>query len=840
MNTTLSLSMMLAVGLCVPFRAAAEGGTQPGTQEGGQVGTPLETQAGTPVGTQSGDQVQPADPGVDTTTPKPIPKTETQLRELADEQLWKDFVRDNGPLMRKAATKDGLSEEEWLDLNAAANAFMRTAETEMYRQSVRTVTEKFKPVSVREKEKQQADPLETAAATANETAKNKAGDFIQNMRKLTSRIDIERDPGNPLGYSHLGEDLVKEENYREGAAVLEKAVQLKSNDSKTYSAYGTAAFHLGDFALARNAAERALRLDPKNDAAFAVLRLSEGKQASVSLPSVLTGQGGGDGAFAMPSQGPAVSAGPGGPGASGPAPEGQASAVSRPQARMRPEAGQKSAAFAKEAAAALSVKDYLKAIEAATRAIELNDNNAQAWNYRAMAQSKLGRYEAAAKDASYALSLAPNNAAALHTRSWALNKLSRFKEGLADADLVLSREPDNAFAYQNKAFALAGIGDRKGMLEALKRSAEIEPRFKARYEAALQVPENSDVLFLFDQDPGPKVAPPEDAPVQGGGRRGLAFAVTAVGGFLAALAVVVAVFPGLRKGMSVAARGAAASQENGAVLQGQGEAGSFWKKYRRVREVAVGGMGVVYEAEDTSLGRRVAVKKMRDEIRLDRRERERFLQEARTVASLKHPNIVEIYSIVEDGGEVYLVFEFAEGKTLHEVLSGGLPLPFDAARRVLKDSCEAVECAHRNKIVHRDIKPSNIMVAAGGGAKVMDFGVARQAKEAATKAATNTVVGTPPYMAPESEQGTVGPQSDVYGLGVVFYEMLSGKLPFAGSGAGMLLNKMNAKFTPLSQAAAGLPPAIDDVISRVLSPDPAKRYRTVGEFRAAVEELKAA
>ena len=192
---------------------------------------------------------------------------------------------------------------------------------------------------------------------------------------------------------------------------------------------------------------------------------------------------------------------------------------------------------------------------------------------------------------------------------------------------------------------------------------------------------------------------------------------------------------------------------------------------------------------------------MRDEIRLDRKERERFLREARTVASLKHPNIVEIYSIVEDGGEVYLVFEFAQGKTLHEVLSSGSPLAFDAARRVLKDACEAVECAHRNKIVHRDIKPSNIMVTEGGGAKVMDFGVARQAKEAATKVATNTVAGTPPYMAPESEQGTVGPQSDVYGLGVVFYEMLSGKLPFAGAGAGMLLNKMNAKFTPLSQCA---------------------------------------
>ncbi|MFA6318827.1 MAG: protein kinase [Elusimicrobiota bacterium] len=653
---------------------------------------------------------------------------------------------------------------------------------------------------------------------------DRARQILYESRMNFSRGDIRRRPNDPKGYTDYGSDLVADQRYKEAVPVLERAVRLGSRDSRTYSSYGTAAFHLGDFALARSAASRALKLDPKNDAAFAVLKLSEGKNPAVSLPSALTGGSGGDGAFAIPSEKPAVSAGPA-------VLAGGVSPAPVPRTAVRSAETQKSAESAKEAASALTVKDYLRAVEAATRAIELNDGNAQAWNYRAIAHSKLGNYESAVRDSSYALGLVPNNTATLHTRSWALNKVGRFKEGLADADFVLARELDNAFALQNRAFALAGLGDRKGMVEALKRSADADPRFEKRYAQAVQVPENADVLFLFDQDPGLKPADAE--PASSGGGHKVLFGSLAAAAFLVllALAWTVAV-PRLKAAAAAGASGA------GPVVNARGESGSFWKKYRLVQEVGIGGMGVVYEAQDNSLGRRVAVKKMRDEIRLDRRERERFLQEARTVASLKHPNIVEIYSIVEDGGEVYLVFEFAEGKTLYAVLSEGKPLSFEAAKKVLADAVAAVDCAHQHKIVHRDIKPSNIMLAADGSAKVMDFGVARQAKEAATKVMTNTVVGTPPYMAPETEQGAVGPQADVYGLGVVFYEMLSGRLPFAGTGAGMLLNKMNRKFDPLSKAVPGLPAGVDDVVARVLAPDPAQRFKTAGEFLAAVSALR--
>jgi serine/threonine-protein kinase len=257
------------------------------------------------------------------------------------------------------------------------------------------------------------------------------------------------------------------------------------------------------------------------------------------------------------------------------------------------------------------------------------------------------------------------------------------------------------------------------------------------------------------------------------------------------------------------------------------------------RELGIGGMGIVYEATDNALARRVAIKKMRDEIRTDPVECRRFLAEARTVASLHHPNIVDIYSIVEDSGDIYLVFEYVDGRTVSQLIGDSGPLAFVDAQRIMKAVCAAVDYAHAQGIIHRDLKLANIMVSADGRTKVMDFGVARQAQEALTKIAqTNTIVGTPPYMAPEQEQGTVRRESDVFALGVCFYEMLTGRFPFAGQGAGMLLNKVNGKFDLLSQVAPGMPAGLDEIMAKAISPDPEKRYRTAGDFYSALQGVQ--
>src|SRR6185369_6485000 len=150
------------------------------------------------------------------------------------------------------------------------------------------------------------------------------------------------------------------------------------------------------------------------------------------------------------------------------------------------------------------------------------------------------------------------------------------------------------------------------------------------------------------------------------------------------------------------------------------------------------------------------------------------------------------YAIAEDGQDVFLVFEYVDGKTVHDLVQTAGRLAPKEASRVVRAAADALGYAHSRGVIHRDMKPSNMMVNGSGVVKVMDFGIARMAKDAMTRySMTNTVVGTPPYMAPEQEQGVVRKESDVYSLAICAYEMLTGKLPFIGMGAGMLMNKIN-------------------------------------------------
>jgi serine/threonine protein kinase len=261
-------------------------------------------------------------------------------------------------------------------------------------------------------------------------------------------------------------------------------------------------------------------------------------------------------------------------------------------------------------------------------------------------------------------------------------------------------------------------------------------------------------------------------------------------------------------------------------------------RYELVARAGEGGMGTVYRGRDRETGRAVAIKRLRRELQGSPRQRERFLAEARLVSTLRHPNIVEFHGAVEGAGAVHLVFEYIAGRTLHARLNDapGRRLPPARAVAILAALAAAADHAHARGVIHRDLKPANVMIADDGRVKVMDFGIARPVDPAAP-AATNSVVGTPTYMAPEQALGSTGPESDLYALGVSFYEMLTGRLPF--SGPDELRDKLSGRFPPASALAPDVPAGLDAVLTRALEPRREDRYRSGAEFAQAAARVLA-
>ena len=257
--------------------------------------------------------------------------------------------------------------------------------------------------------------------------------------------------------------------------------------------------------------------------------------------------------------------------------------------------------------------------------------------------------------------------------------------------------------------------------------------------------------------------------------------------------------------------------------------------FRLERELGRGGMGLVFEATDLGLRRKVAVKRLREEFKQSPRDLEAFLAEARLVAALRHPHIVAIYAVVSDGPDVYLVFELVEGQPLNVALGQAGRLGLGAACELARQVGSALDFAHANGVLHRDLKPANVMLTTQGAAKVTDFGLAHRVAATVTRLTGLQSFGTPPYMAPEQELGTSCRESDLYSLGVMLYELVTGKLPFMGPN--YLAQKREMLFVPPSQAAPGLPGALDDVIRRALDPEPERRYHCAAELAQALASL---
>lgn len=244
--------------------------------------------------------------------------------------------------------------------------------------------------------------------------------------------------------------------------------------------------------------------------------------------------------------------------------------------------------------------------------------------------------------------------------------------------------------------------------------------------------------------------------------------------------------------------------------------------------IGEGGMGLVYLGFDRKLGRQVAIKKMRPEVNADPEGRKSFLEEARIISQLTHPYIVGIHAVLEHAGEIYLVFDFVDGKPLSAVIAEKRRLPLAECRRFFQQVCEAIDCAHRARVLHRDLKPSNIMMDSNGFAKVMDFGLARQIQETVSRTTTAGNEGTPAYMAPEQHLGRVSRASDIYALGICIYESLTGALPFPGPD--YLAQKERMKFTPPQFLAPELPKETELLMSAAFAPNPRHRVADAMEL----------
>ena len=246
-------------------------------------------------------------------------------------------------------------------------------------------------------------------------------------------------------------------------------------------------------------------------------------------------------------------------------------------------------------------------------------------------------------------------------------------------------------------------------------------------------------------------------------------------------------------------------------------------QYDFIRQIGEGGMGKVYEAYDKALKRKVAIKRVRPELVRSGYVREQFLSEARMVALLRHPYIVEIYTVIETENSLYLVFEYVDGQTLETRLDIDGRLPFSQVKQIFKCVCEGLQYAHNQDIIHCDLKPGNIMILEDNKAKVMDFGVA---KKVDNQTGARTVAGTPAYMAPEQQRGFMRKQSDVYSLALCVYEALVGQVPWTVKG----FDIAKKKIVPASKLAPHVPSAVDAVLEDALKEDPAERIQSVEEF----------
>ncbi|MBI5957399.1 MAG: protein kinase [Chloroflexi bacterium] len=257
-------------------------------------------------------------------------------------------------------------------------------------------------------------------------------------------------------------------------------------------------------------------------------------------------------------------------------------------------------------------------------------------------------------------------------------------------------------------------------------------------------------------------------------------------------------------------------------------------RYRLVAQQGSGGMAVIYKAVDVALGRTVAVKVLRPSLTNDPEFLKRFRQEARNVANLSHPNIVTVHDVGQEGNTHYMVMEFVDGEDLKRLIRASAPFSIDRSLSISIKICAGVGYAHRAGLVHADVKPQNVLVTENDNVKVTDFGIAQAltSTKPTDQERQKVVWGSPHYFSPEQAQGEVPtPASDVYAIGIVLFEMLTGRLPFVGTDQQELAMAHIREKPPLaSDFNPNVPVHLDRILQKVLSKEPTSRYRNADQL----------
>ena len=256
-------------------------------------------------------------------------------------------------------------------------------------------------------------------------------------------------------------------------------------------------------------------------------------------------------------------------------------------------------------------------------------------------------------------------------------------------------------------------------------------------------------------------------------------------------------------------------------------------RYEVLGELGQGAMGVVYKARDPLIDRVVAIKTINLSLAMDEKEEYegRFYQEAKAAGRLNHPNIVTIYDVGKSGDVAYIAMELLEGRELRDIMNEGALLPIDQVLNIVAQVAQGLAYAHEHEIVHRDVKPSNIMVIRDGHVKITDFGIARMASSS-VRTQTGMVLGSPKYMSPEQVMGkTIDQRSDIFSLGVMLYEMLTGQAPFDGENVNAIMYQtLNAVPTPPNILNPAVPEMVNFIVAKALAKGMEDRYQNAKDF----------